>query len=227
MMGRPVNVVMNYSTLPLREVYAVDEALSRSEEVAARLGPSDFNMPWMNARADVIASRVIGGDLSKARKEWDAVWDDALASQAWERWLLSGRLAAARADLELAMGRAEDALEWGQRAIEIALASSRKKYEAIARTTVGRALTVECLHEDALVELRRAAATADALGSPLIRWQARAALARALAANGSEPDAVYAEAAEIIRVVVAGLSPAHAAGYLAAPQVAEVLDDVR
>ena len=227
MMGRPLNVVTNYSTLPLREVYAVDEALSRSEEVAARLGPSDFNMPWMNARADVIASRVIGGDLSKARKEWDAVWDDALASQAWERWLLSGRLAAARADLELAMGRVEDALVWGRRAIEIALASSRKKYEAIARTTVGRALTVERLHEDALVELSRAAATADALGSPLIRWQAKAALARALAANGSEPDVVYAEAAEIIRVVVAGLSPAHAAGYLAAPQVAEVLDDVR
>jgi hypothetical protein len=121
----------------------------------------------------------------------------------------------------------EDALVWGRRAIEIALASSRKKYEAIARTTVGRALTLERLHEDALVELSRAAATADALGSPLVRWQAKAALARALAANGSEPDAVYAEVAEIIQAVVAGLSPVHAAGYLVAPQVAEVLDDVR
>ena len=226
-MGRPVNVVTNYSTLPLREVYAVDEALRRSEEVAERLGPSDFNMPWMNARADVIVAQVIGGDLSVARQGWDSVWDDALATQAWERWLVSGRLAAARADLELAMGSVEDALTWGRRAIEMALASSRKKYEAIARTTVGRALTTERLHEEAVVELRRAAATADALGSPLIRWQARAALARALASTGAEPDAVYLEAAEIIRVVVAGLSPAHAAGYLAAPEVAEVLDAVR
>jgi len=38
----------------------------------------------------------------------------------------------------------------------MALASSRKRYEAIARTTVGRALAVERLHEEAVVELRRA-----------------------------------------------------------------------
>jgi len=47
-----------------------------------------------------------------------------------------------------------------------------------------------------------------------------------LAVTGGEADAVYLEAAEIIRVVVAGLSPAHAGGYLAAPQVAEVFDAV-
>jgi len=53
-------------------------------------------------------------------------------------------------------GRVEDALTWGRRAIAMALASSRKRYEAIARTTVGRALAVERLHEEAVVELRRA-----------------------------------------------------------------------
>ena len=42
---------MNYSTLPLREIFWLDEALERSALVADRLGPSDFNMPWMNARA--------------------------------------------------------------------------------------------------------------------------------------------------------------------------------
>ena len=61
----------------------------------------------------------------------------------------------------------------------------------------------------------------DALGSPLIRWQSRAALAQALAAT--DPDPVYAEAATIIRTVAAGLTPEHAAGYLAAPEVVEVL----
>ena len=48
-MGRPVGVVMNYSTLPLREIFSLDDALTRSEGVADILGPSDFNMPWMNA----------------------------------------------------------------------------------------------------------------------------------------------------------------------------------
>ena len=210
----------------LREIFAVDEALTRSEEVTERLGPSDFNMPWMNARADVFAARVLRGDLSDARHEWGALWDDAIASKAWEQRLVSGRLAAIRADLDLSMGRAEDALTWGGRAIEMAVASRRKKYEAIARTTVGRALTTQYLYEEALVELRRAVATSDDLGSPLVRWQSRAALAQALAGAGADAGTVFAEAAEIIQAVTARLSPEHAAGYLAAQPVVEVLDSV-
>ncbi|HXW78615.1 MAG TPA: AAA family ATPase, partial [Acidimicrobiales bacterium] len=58
-MGRPTNVVMNYSTLPLREIFALDEALARSGEVASALGPSEFNMPWMNARADLFTAEVM------------------------------------------------------------------------------------------------------------------------------------------------------------------------
>ena len=226
-MGRPMDVVMNYSTLPLREIFSLDEALARSEEVAERLGPSDFNMPWMNARADVFTARVIAGDLSRARSEWSSVWEDAVASKAWERWLVSGRLAAARADLELALGQTDDALTWAHRAIEMAVASSRKKYEAIARTTAGRALIGRGLHEEAAAELRHAVATSDALGSPLIRWQSRAVLAQALAGTGGDRDLAYDEAAKIIRAVTAGLTTQHAAAYLGAPQVADVLDAVR
>jgi tetratricopeptide (TPR) repeat protein len=216
-------VVTNYSTLPLREIFALDEAQARSDEVADRLGPSDFNMPWINARADVFATRVMRGDLAKAQQQWSSLWEDAVEGKAWERWLVSGRLAAVRADLDLAMGKVDDALTWGRRALEMAVAGSRRKYEAIARMTIGRALIAQGLPEEATAELRRALAVSDALGSPLIRWQSRAATAQALAAIGVDPDAVYAEAAAIIRAVVAGLAPEHAAGYLAAPDVVGVL----
>jgi tetratricopeptide (TPR) repeat protein len=226
-MGRPMNVVMNYSTLPLREIFALDEALARSEEVAERLGPSDFNMPWMNARADVFTARVMRDDLARAEREWGSLWEDAVASKAWERWLVSGRLAAVRADMDLAMGHIEEALAWAQRAIEMALASSRKKYEAVARTTAGRALITHGLHREAATELRRAVALSDALGSPLLRWQSRGALAQALAGTGGDPGPAYEEAGNIIRAVAAGLTPQHATGYLAAPQVASVLGAVR
>jgi tetratricopeptide (TPR) repeat protein len=226
-MGRPVNVVMNYSTLPLREIFALDEALARSEEVAGRLGPSDFNMPWINARADVFATRVMRGDLSKAQDDWTSLWDDAVHGKAWERWLVSGRLAAVRADLELATGQLDDALTWGRRAIDMAVACSRKKYEAIARTTVGRTLIAHGLFEEAVTELRRAVALTDAIGTPLSRWQSRAALAQALAGAGSDPDPTYDEAAKIIEAVVASLKPEHGAGYLAAPEVSAVLERVR
>jgi tetratricopeptide (TPR) repeat protein len=220
--GRPMNVVMNYSTLPLREIFALDEALARSEEVADRLGPSDFNMPWMNARADVFTACVIRDDLARAESEWGSVWDDAVASKAWERWLVSGRLAAARADMELSMGHTGEALVWARRAIDLAVASSRKKYEAIGRTTAGRALIGDGLYDEAATELRRAVAVSDALSSPLLRWQSRAALAQALARTGHDPGPAYHEAATIIRDVADSLSAEHAAGYLAAPQVASV-----
>ena len=60
-MGRGDNVVTNYSTMTLRDIFWLDEALGRSSLVADRLGPSDFNMPWMNARADVICADLLLG----------------------------------------------------------------------------------------------------------------------------------------------------------------------
>ncbi len=225
-MGRSTNVVMNYSTLPLREIFALDEALERSQEVAENLGPSDFNMPWMNARADVFAARIVRGDLWAAETTWRSLWEDAVSSKAWERWLVSGRVAAARAELELATGHSDEAVVWARRAIDMAMASSRKKYEAIARTTLGRALSSLGLHEDAAGELRLAVAIADLLGSPLMRWQTRAGLGEALAGAGADPEPAYTQAAEIIRTIAADLAPRHAAGYLAAPQVVDLLQIV-
>jgi hypothetical protein len=65
---------------------------------------------------------------------------------------------------------------------------------------------------------------ADELGSPLFRWQARAPLATALARiKRGDPDEVRREAIEIIQGVASSLTPEHRRGYLAAPQVEEVL----
>ena len=82
------------------------------------------------------------------------------------------------------------AVTWGTRAIDMAVTSGRRKYEAIARTTVGRSLIATHAYDDAASELRRAMALADALGSPLLRWRSRAALAKALASTGGDADVV-------------------------------------
>ncbi len=180
----------------------------------------------MNARADVFTAHVLRGDVALARREWDPLWDDALTSNAWERWLVSGRIAAMRAELEFTSGHLEDALTWAARALGLAGASSRRKYEAIAQTVRGRTLIALRRHGDAASELRSAVALADSLGSPLLRWQSRAALARALAGAGADPDPSWDEAARIIQLVAAGLTPQRAATYMAAPQVAEVVGRV-
>ena len=229
-MGRPANVVTNYSTLPLREIFAAREAWVRSERVADALGPSSFNMPWINARADLAGAQLLMDDLAAMERSWSSLWDDALASGGWERWLISGRLAAYRAELDLASGRLDDALTWSTRAIELAEQGSRRKYLANAKTTLGRVLTAQGEATSATAELRSAVALADELGSPLLRWQARAALSRAerdVKGGGDEADRHAREAADIIHAVAEDLTREHAEGYLAAASVVEALELAR
>ncbi|MGH2679761.1 MAG: ATP-binding protein, partial [Actinomycetota bacterium] len=140
-LGRKDNVVMNYSTTPLREIFAVAEARERSETVADRLGPSWFNMAWLSARTDVVAAQVLMDDFAPVERVWDDLWETSAASPSWERWIVTGRLAASRAELELAAGRLDDALTWCRRAIDRAKRAGRRKYVTVSLTTLGRALT--------------------------------------------------------------------------------------
>jgi class 3 adenylate cyclase/tetratricopeptide (TPR) repeat protein len=225
--GRPDSVVMNYSTSPLRDIFALDEARQRSEIVSDRLGPSSFNMPWINARADLLGAQLLMEDFVSVERTWQGLWEEALASEAWERWLVSGRLAANRAELDLALGRIDDAVTWSRRALELATRVRRRKYEVGALTTLGRALTAGGDAEAATDELRSAVALADELGSPLMRWQSRTALAKAarkMNGTASHAEEHAREAAEIIDAISRGLSPERAKAYLAAAPVVEALN---
>jgi hypothetical protein len=137
--------VTNDSTSPLRDVYALDEARRRSERMVEQLGPSDFNMPWMNARADLICAHLLADDVGAVKRDWPSAWDDALASPAWEHWLITGRLAVVRAQLELELGRLDESLTWSGRAVDLARPVGRRKYEVVSLITQGRALTAQGL----------------------------------------------------------------------------------
>jgi class 3 adenylate cyclase/tetratricopeptide (TPR) repeat protein len=223
-LGRPASVVTNYSTLIFREIFALEEARERSQTIADRLGPSDFNMPWMNARTDLIAAELLLDNFAAVERQWPSAWDDAQEVQAWEHWLTSGRLAAARAQLELGMGNLDDALTWSRRALEMAESGGRPKYEAISLQALGQTLTQQGLAAEAVIELERAVAIADQLGSPLVRWETRAALAAAQRAAGTNPELRQAEAAAIIYEVASSLSPERAETYLAAAPVRAILE---
>lgn len=227
-MGRGDSVVTNYSTLTLREIFWLDEARARSELITDRLGPSDFNMPWMNARADLICADLLLGELGRVDIAWPSAWDDAVAGKAWERWLVSGRLASVRSEVELARGHLDDAVTWARRTLEMARPVRRRKYEITGLITLGSALAQQGSVEDAVAQLRIAVALADGPGgSPLLRWRAKAACGAAetrrpeTAADG---ETRLREAASIIREVAASLAPERTARYLAAPEVARVLE---
>jgi tetratricopeptide (TPR) repeat protein len=229
-LGRGDNVVTNYSTMTLRDIFWLDEALERSSLVADRLGPSDFNMPWMNARADLISVELLLGEVGNVERTWKGAWDDAVAGRGWERWLISGRLASVRADTELERGRLEDAVTWARRALEMARVVNRRKYEIASLITLGSALVAQGVNEGAAQELRTAVRLAEGPGgSPLLRWRARAALGLALqqAETAAEGEPELREAASIIHEIAASLAPERADRYMAAPQVARVLEAAR
>jgi class 3 adenylate cyclase/tetratricopeptide (TPR) repeat protein len=219
-LGRSDSVVTNYSTMALRDIFWLDEARERSSTVADRLGPSDFNMPWMNARADVICADLLLGEVGRVERAWGAAWDDAVASHGWERWLVAGRLASVRADAALEAGHLDEAVTWARRALDMARTTKRRKYEIASLITLGSALAGQGLSEDAAGELMAAVQRADGPGgSPLLRWRARAALG---GVAGYEEE--WHAATAIISDVAASLAPERAARYLAAPQVARVLE---
>ena len=99
-----------------------------------------------------------------------------------------------------------------------------------ARDRAGRAggsSEVPCEREDDEGPCAHGAGRVGELGSPLLRWQARAALSRAERAAGGasdEADRYAEEAIDIIHAVVKELTPEHAEGYLAAAPVVEALE---
>ncbi len=178
-MGRPANVVTNYSTLPLREIFA-----RAGGEDAQRGGRRPSRPVVVQHAVDQREGRFAGAqvlmdDLAAVERSWSSLWDDALASGGWERWLISGgwpRTGPSWTSRRVgSMARSHGAM----RAIELAEQGGRRKYLANARTTLGRVLTAQGEATSATAELRSAVALADELGSPLLRWQARAALSRA------------------------------------------------
>ncbi len=228
--GRSDNVVTNYSTLTLREIFWLDEAAERSATVRDRLGPSAFNMPWMNARADLICTDLLREDIGAVERAWPSAWEDAAESHAWERWLVGGRLAAVWAAAASEAGRPDDALGWATRAIGMARSTRRRKYEIDATITAGQALATLGRAEEAVERLGVAIDIAQGRGgSPLLRWRARAAFATAASARvetGAEGERRLLEAVAIIDGISDGLTEERAARYRAAPQVAKVLEQI-
>ncbi len=225
-MGRPVRVLLNYSSMAFRDLYDLDEARRRSEESLSQEGKlASFHMPWMNALVDLIQTDLQCGEVDAAEVRWAELWAQVMATPAWERWLLGSKMAAFKAEMALEKGSREEAAEWAQKAIGMARECRRPKYEAVARAVLGKALQAMGRGEDALRELEIAVKGADILGSPALRWQSRADLAAVLDAGGRDKAAErwFHEAAGIIREVEAGLSAERARRFVTAPRVARVL----
>jgi tetratricopeptide (TPR) repeat protein len=223
-LGRNPRVLLNYSALIFRELNDFAEARRRSDEARERSEGMTFSMPLSFARSDLIFTDLLAGDVGSAQAAWPQMWQDAEHATAWTKWLIYGRLAAARAAIALVAETAESAAEWGRRAIEIATRTRRRKYETHGRIALGEALARLGERDEALAELTRAAAIADELVGQPLRWETRAALGRTAYALGDDDQAAvaYGEAGRLVDDFVATLAPERAAMLAAAPLVEEI-----
>ena len=224
-LGHSPAVVLNYSALAFRELYDLDEARRRSERALELSVGRTFGMPTQFARSDLLFTQLLAQDIGGAQATWPSLWTGAEKATAWTTWLIAGRLAAARAEIAVHAEPPDSAVEWAQRALEIARRTNRPKYEAISLTALGRGLALLGRREEALAALREAVTIADELVGAPGRWRARGALGRVSYELGDDDAAgqAYAEASQLVQAFAATLSPERSARFLSAPAVDEIL----
>jgi tetratricopeptide (TPR) repeat protein len=220
-----MRVLLNYSSLAYRELWDLDEARRRSEEALELSAGEGFGMPRRFAQSDLVFTDLLRGDVGRAQNAWPDLWADAEGATAWTRWLIYGRLAAARAEIALDAEGPESAADWAGRAVEIARRTRRRKYEARSLSLLGEALARLGRKGAALEAFQSGVALADQLVGPPGRWAAHAALGRGAYALGDDDRAgtAYAEAAELVGTFASTLAPERAERLLKAPPVGEIL----
>jgi class 3 adenylate cyclase/tetratricopeptide (TPR) repeat protein len=228
-LGRNPRGLLNYSSLAYRELHDLDEARRRSEEALELSEGESFGMPKRFAASDLLLTDLLGGDIGRAQTVWPTLWSDSQVATAWTKWLIYGRLAAARAEIALHAEGPETAVEWANKAIEIAVQTRRPKYEARSLSVLGKAYAQLGRRDEALRALREGVALADSLIGPPARWDARAALGQAAYALGEDEIAAgaYGEAGELVRSFTDTLAPERAERLLDAPTIEEILSLTR
>ena len=193
----------------LREVYDLDESRRLSERAIALGEEASFPGSQVSGKIDLLVLDLLTGDVGRAEAAWPSLWDAAVATKGWHQWLWMTRLRHAKAEVELATGRPEDATAAALEALEVAERFRRLKYVAASRLTLGAALLELGRSEDAAEHLRRALAESQQLAHPPSIWSAAAILGRALERTGDDEgaEASATEARTTVEAFAKGLSP--------------------
>lgn len=224
-LGANRRVILNYSSIAYRELLDIEEARRRSEEALELSADESFGMPRRFAQSDLLFTDLLTADVGRAQTAWPKLWDDAGSATGWTKWLIYGRLAAARAEIALRAEAPDSAVEWAHRSLKIARRTRRRKYEARSLAILGQALILCGRHATALKELEAGVVVADSLVGPPARWDARAALARAAYAVGNDElaDTAHSEAVALVESFASTLSPGRREAFRRAVSIRDAL----
>jgi len=161
--------------------YAGNEALAEeARELARSLG---FTPPAISAGLDLLLNFARRQEVGRAEKLVVEVGAIVEKTTAWHGWLWGLRFAEARAEIALARGDWDEALQMATQAIEQSRLRGRVKYEALGLTTRSRALAAVGRTPDALADIQRAVGLARDMGDPALFVRGASVL---LALDGSD-----------------------------------------
>jgi hypothetical protein len=146
--------------------FAGAEALAREARDLAR--SLDFAPPAVSAGIDLLLSYARREDASSAETLIDEVTAVSERTSGFHGWLWRLRLAEARAEIALARGDSEAALQWANDAVAQSRTRGRVKYEVTGLTTRARSLIRLGRSNEAIVDLRTALALARPVGDPAL-----------------------------------------------------------
>jgi class 3 adenylate cyclase/tetratricopeptide (TPR) repeat protein len=203
----------------VRELYELDEARRIAERAIALGEEAAFPGSQVSGKIDLVIIDLLTGEAGRADAAWPALWETAVGMKGWHQWLWVTRLRHARAEIDRALGRDEEAEAAARDAVETAEKFLRVKYAVASRVTLGNALVSLGRAYEAVEHLRRAVADGHELGHPPSIWKASAAFARALERTGddSAAEAAARTARETVEAFAAGLSPTRRERFLASP----------
>ncbi len=229
--GKPIftSRLVNILAGTYHELYEIDEARRLNEEAIELGNSASFSAAVMSGRIDLLFSDLVLGEVGSAEAAWPALWDAAEASKGWHQWLWMTRLARAKAEIALAAGRLDDALDAALVAVEQAVHYRRPKYSAASRLVLADTLSAVGRTGEALREVRTALAEAEKLGHPPSIWQAALKVAQLCDATGDDEGAGVAleQARGTVERFAHELSPDRRERFLQAPQVAAIFASAR
>jgi tetratricopeptide (TPR) repeat protein len=209
----------------LHELFEVEDARAKNEEAIALGERAAFPGSQVSGKIDLVYSDIALGEVGRAEASLPVLQAAAEATKGWHQWLWITRIARAKAEVALAVGRYDEALELAVRAMSVAERYRRLKYTATSRRVFGRALRELGRAREGVEALRQALEEAESLKHPPTIWCAAAALADSRYAAGDDAGAedAWSRARAEIDAFAVGLSDARKERFLAAPQLTQLL----
>ncbi|GAG93244.1 unnamed protein product, partial [marine sediment metagenome] len=125
--------------LELYDFKTTQAITEEGKEIATTL---DFKAPLISANIDLLFNLARRGEVGEAQALVDEVEKPVEQTAGWHGWLWRIRLAQARAEISLAQGDGEKAVQFAEKSLHQSQETGRIKYQAAALETRGKALVL-------------------------------------------------------------------------------------